>query len=56
MVKEVILALRAAGDDHATVAVVLSGTGTRAFCTADTREYAEATRAIPANIGDTCDC
>jgi 6-oxo-cyclohex-1-ene-carbonyl-CoA hydrolase len=42
MVKEIILALRAASNDRAAVAVVLTGTGTRAFCTGgNTREYAE---------------
>ena len=32
MVKEVILALREASNDRAAVAVVLTGAGTRAFC------------------------
>ena len=42
MIKEVILALRAAGNDRAAVAVVLTGAGTRAFCAGgNTREYAE---------------
>ncbi len=42
MVKEIILALRAASNDRAAVAVVLTGAGTRAFCTGgNTREYAE---------------
>ena len=42
MVKEVILALRAASNDRAAVAVVLTGAGSRAFCTGgNTREYAE---------------
>jgi 6-oxo-cyclohex-1-ene-carbonyl-CoA hydrolase len=42
MVKEVILALRAAGNDRAAVTVVLTGAGNRAFCTGgNTREYAE---------------
>jgi 6-oxo-cyclohex-1-ene-carbonyl-CoA hydrolase len=42
MVKELILALRAASADRAAVAVVLTGSGTRAFCTGgNTREYAE---------------
>ncbi len=42
MVKEIILALRAASNDRAAVAVVLTGSGTRAFCTGgNTREYAE---------------
>ena len=42
MIKEIILALRAASNDRAAVAVVLSGAGTRAFCTGgNTLEYAE---------------
>ena len=42
MVKEIILALRAASNDRVAVAVVLTGAGTRAFCTGgNTREYAE---------------
>jgi 6-oxocyclohex-1-ene-1-carbonyl-CoA hydrolase len=42
MTKEVILALRAASNDRAAVAVVLTGAGTAAFCTGgNTREYAE---------------
>ena len=42
MVKEIILALRAASNDRAAVAVVLTGAGTRAFCAGgNTREYAE---------------
>src|SRR4051794_36205325 len=42
MIKEVILALRAASNDRAAVAVVLTGAGTQAFCTGgNTREYAE---------------
>ena len=42
MVKEIILALRAASNDRAAVAVVLTGAGSRAFCTGgNTREYAE---------------
>ena len=42
MIKEIILALRAASNDRAAVAVVLTGAGTRAFCTGgNTREYAE---------------
>jgi len=42
MIKEVILALRAASNDRAAVAVVLTGAGTAAFCTGgNTREYAE---------------
>lgn len=48
MVKEVILALRAASNDRAAVAVVLTGTGTRAFCSGgNTREYAEYYAAAP---------
>lgn len=42
MLKEIILALRAASNDRAAVAVVLTGAGTRAFCAGgNTREYAE---------------
>jgi 6-oxo-cyclohex-1-ene-carbonyl-CoA hydrolase len=42
MVKEIILSLRAASNDRAAVAVVLTGAGSRAFCTGgNTREYAE---------------
>ena len=42
MVKEIVLALRAASNDRAAVAVVLTGAGDRAFCTGgNTREYAE---------------
>ena len=42
MIKEIILALRAASNDRAAVAVVLTGAGTAAFCTGgNTREYAE---------------
>ncbi|MFQ5720232.1 MAG: 6-oxocyclohex-1-ene-1-carbonyl-CoA hydratase [Acidobacteriota bacterium] len=42
MVKEVILAFREASADRAAVAVVFTGSGTRAFCTGgNTREYAE---------------
>jgi 6-oxo-cyclohex-1-ene-carbonyl-CoA hydrolase len=49
MVKEVILALRAASNDRAAVAVVLTGAGDRAFCTGgNTREYAEEYAGAPA--------
>ncbi len=42
MIKEIILGLRAASNDRAAVAVVLTGAGNRAFCTGgNTREYAE---------------
>ncbi len=42
MIKEIILALRAASNDRAAVAVVLTGAGDRAFCSGgNTREYAE---------------
>jgi len=42
MVKEIILALREASNDRAAVAVVLTGAGTRSFCSGgNTREYAE---------------
>lgn len=49
MAKEVILALREAGNDRAAVAVVLTGAGTRAFCSGgNTREYAEYYAGAPA--------
>jgi len=49
MIREVILALREASNDRAAVAVVLTGAGTRAFCTGgNTREYAEAYAGAPA--------
>jgi len=42
MAKEVILALREASNDRGAVAVVLTGAGTRSFCSGgNTREYAE---------------
>jgi 6-oxo-cyclohex-1-ene-carbonyl-CoA hydrolase len=42
MAKDLILALREASNDRAAVAVVLTGAGTRAFCSGgNTREYAE---------------
>ncbi len=42
MIKEMILALREASHDRRAVAVVLTGAGTRAFCTGgNAREYAE---------------
>ena len=50
MVKEVILALRAASNDRGAVAVVITGAGSRAFCTGgNTREYAEV---YAGNLGD----
>ena len=40
--KEIIMAVRAASCDRSAVAVILSGTGERAFCTGgNTKEYAE---------------
>ena len=49
MAKEVILALREASNDRAAVAVVLTGTGNRAFCSGgNTREYAEVYAGAPA--------
>src|SRR5579863_4140655 len=49
MIKEVILALREASNDRAAVAVVLTGAGTRSFCTGgNTREYAECYAGAPA--------
>ena len=42
MVKEIILALRAASNDRSAVAIVFTGAGNRAFCTGgNTREYAD---------------
>lgn len=42
MVKEIILAIREASNDRAAVALVLTGAGSKAFCTGgNTREYAE---------------
>jgi 6-oxo-cyclohex-1-ene-carbonyl-CoA hydrolase len=42
MLKELILAFREASNDRGAVAVVLTGAGTRAFCSGgNTREYAE---------------
>ena len=42
MVKGVILGMRRASNDRAAVAVVFTGSGTRAFCTGgNTAEYAE---------------
>ena len=47
--KELILALREASNDRAEVAVVLTGAGTRAFCSGgNTREYAEIYAGAPA--------
>jgi 6-oxo-cyclohex-1-ene-carbonyl-CoA hydrolase len=49
MVKEIILALREASNDRAALAVILTGAGTRAFCTGgNTREYAEVYAGAPA--------
>jgi 6-oxocyclohex-1-ene-carbonyl-CoA hydrolase len=49
MIKEIILALRAASNDRGAVAVVLTGAGTRAFCAGgNTREYAELYAGAPA--------
>lgn len=49
MAKEIILALREASNDRAAVAVVLTGAGTRAFCSGgNTREYAEVYAGAPA--------
>ncbi|HEV2386593.1 MAG TPA: 6-oxocyclohex-1-ene-1-carbonyl-CoA hydratase [Candidatus Acidoferrales bacterium] len=49
MAKEVILALREASNDRAAVAVVLTGAGTRSFCSGgNTREYAENYAGAPA--------
>jgi 6-oxo-cyclohex-1-ene-carbonyl-CoA hydrolase len=49
MAKEIILTLREAGNDRAAVAVVLTGAGSRAFCSGgNTREYAEVYAGAPA--------
>ena len=49
MAKELILALREASNDRAAVAVVLTGAGTRSFCSGgNTREYAENYAGAPA--------
>ncbi len=49
MAKEIILALREASNDRAAVTVVLTGAGTRAFCSGgNTREYAEVYAGAPA--------
>jgi 6-oxo-cyclohex-1-ene-carbonyl-CoA hydrolase len=49
MAKEIILALRDASNDRAAVAVVLTGAGSRAFCSGgNTREYAEVYAGSPA--------
>ena len=49
MAKEIILALREASNDRAAVAVVLTGAGTRSFCSGgNTREYAEYYAGAPA--------
>jgi 6-oxocyclohex-1-ene-carbonyl-CoA hydrolase len=49
MIKEIILALREASNDRAAVAVVLTGSGTRSFCSGgNTREYAEHYAGSPA--------
>ena len=49
MIKEVILALREASNDRAAVSVVLTGTGTRSFCSGgNTREYADYYAGAPA--------
>ncbi|MGB8475985.1 MAG: 6-oxocyclohex-1-ene-1-carbonyl-CoA hydratase [Candidatus Acidiferrum sp.] len=49
MAKELILALREASNNRAAVAVVLTGAGTRSFCSGgNTREYAENYAGAPA--------
>lgn len=49
MAKELILALREASNDRAAVAVVLTGAGTKSFCSGgNTREYAEYYAGAPA--------
>jgi len=48
MAKEIILAVREASNDRAAVAVVLTGAGSRAFCSGgNTREYAEVYAGAP---------
>ncbi|HEY6968249.1 MAG TPA: 6-oxocyclohex-1-ene-1-carbonyl-CoA hydratase [Candidatus Angelobacter sp.] len=50
MAKEIILALREASTDRSAVAVILTGAGTRAFCSGgNTREYAEVYAGSPAD-------
>ncbi len=49
MLKEIILGFREASNDRAAVAVVLTGSGTTAFCSGgNTREYAELYAGAPA--------
>jgi 6-oxo-cyclohex-1-ene-carbonyl-CoA hydrolase len=49
MAKELILSLREASNDRAAVAIVLTGAGTRSFCSGgNTREYAENYAGAPA--------
>ncbi len=49
MIKEIILAFRAASNDRAAVCVVLTGAGAQAFCSGgNTREYAEVYAGAPA--------
>ena len=49
MAKEIILALREASNDRGAVAVVLTGAGSRSFCSGgNTREYAEYYAGAPA--------
>jgi 6-oxo-cyclohex-1-ene-carbonyl-CoA hydrolase len=48
LIKEIILALREASNDRAAVAVVLTGEGTRSFCSGgNAREYAEVYAGAP---------
>ena len=55
MAKEIILAVREASNDRAAVAVVLTGAGTRSFCSGgNTREYAEQYAGHLRNTGNTC--
>ena len=49
MAKELILGLRKASNDRAAVAVILTGAGSRSFCSGgNTREYAEVYAGAPA--------
>jgi 6-oxo-cyclohex-1-ene-carbonyl-CoA hydrolase len=57
MIKATILAFRAASSARDVVAVVLTGSGEKAFCTGgNTRNTRSTTPAIPRNTGATCDC
>ncbi len=56
-IKEVILALREACNVRGAVAVVLTGSGSQAFCSGgNTRVYAEIMPGPRASTGNTCAC